>query len=280
MGNETETQYVTETTSHFKMIKYFGASGCNLQKDTSRTLEIIGWGRRPKQRPRKCVETCECVLHAHFLGIGCERKGVQLCAQFDFSAGRKTNKTVEPLGSHDFNFYVKFSRNEQSGHNEPMLVGVGQDAQSPHYSTCGRASVRLILLDECVLRGVGYRDALTNPAPEVLAAFSEWERDLAAAPNVHSFNLTWRNESPSEIVKRASQVMNNLTNQDTNFGRENRNLGDKNGSSGMSIIKIFFEINQQWITVGISNGVQFVSERFNLLIGPANLCPTANQKTH
>jgi hypothetical protein len=100
--------------------------------------------------------------------------------------------------------------------NQAVLIDVGEISKSPHRSSCGRATVRLVPINECEIginRNVG---ELGVPFPLKRLSFpTHREGDALGLVGGQLLATCESNEVPGKVVQGTPELMKSLTKEKT-----------------------------------------------------------------
>jgi hypothetical protein len=129
-----------------------------------------------------------------------------------------------------FDFEIPLVGKGRSGNEQAVFVAVGEIAQGPHRSTCGRAAIWLEVVEDRP-KGKGRHPAKTGGPliAEVRPVSGHRELDLSCLSR-SQFSLTaFPDEAPSEVVEGRTEVVKRFPNEQAGLPRDFRRPDNEEG---------------------------------------------------
>ena len=173
--------------------------------------------------------------------------------------------------------------------NDPMLVNVRKVSEVLDCASLGRASIRLIPLDNCPLVLGNARQLIEARMLEPVAGCFHGESDMPLLVSTQSFDASTLDENPGQMVKSAPVVVQNLSYQESGFESDNGKLRDAKGEGpprprvGVSNrLGLLFrvEFGFECVSVLIESHSKYLVESLQMFGAPIELGPRIVKKRH
>jgi hypothetical protein len=228
--------------------------------------------------------------HAHFSLAGLSSAGYERQysgAFLDPSPKLQINLGVNEFGPFIFEVETTYLRKSQRRNDGAVVINIGESAKTANRSTCGRASIRLVGFDDCPIRLVGHaREASVNLAPEAFSALGDGKGDSPLLAQTEVFLANRFDERPSELVERASKVVQNLTEKQTMLRPQDGGIGDTDrkgrpwsrvGRPSRFGIRIGVNITPSGLRCRVESGQKLSVKNAQFLLGPSQLRFTVSE---
>lgn len=219
--------------------------------------------------------------HLHAYGPVSHRPSGDLCATFQFLP---VPHPIEPTGAtstYEVEFHLGIHENEASRNQSPVLVGVGERLKGAHRTTDGRAVVWLKPLDECDYIGVIHSGEVgRESALEVLPVGSHRELDIFLGASPQGAESRRRHKRPGNVINGAAEVVNDLSDLDTDLDGKRGNFRDYQRVGRRATIRLGAQLTCDSVSGWIHFTPDALYERVVLLLGVLDFEASPVQSPH